>query len=297
MSSSSATNDTDAHPGMGKTQEFQHQVAGHPGVLVVEGNEMIIKPLNTREQQFYEGANQCIDFKSFMPVYYGTLQHSAPGDEPTDVKDFICLENLVHGFEKPCVIDIKIGSRLHDIDAPAEKRERMEKKAQSTTSAKLGIVITGMKQFDQPAVDRNWCRDLTEDTIAGAIAQFFSTAAEQVSAEYRDYLVWQFITEVVELLDVMQHVECRMYSSSLLFVYDASKTKYGRLFPSDDANNRKTRGFADRDSDNEHEDDSLLDMKAIDFAHSHWVPGQGRDELYIAGLQKLIEVLQSLIDE
>ncbi|KAJ2500464.1 hypothetical protein GGH96_002704 [Coemansia sp. RSA 1972] len=295
MSSPSAINDT-AHPGMGKTQEFQHQVAGHPGMLVVEGNEMLIKPLDKREQLFYEGANQCIDFKSFMPEYYGTLQRSAPGAEPSDVKGFICLENLVHGFEKPCVIDIKIGSRLHDIDAPQEKRERAERKAQRTTSGKLGFTITGMKQFGQPAMDRDWCRDLTEETIVTAIAQYFSTAAEQVSAEYRDYLVWQFITEVVELLDVMQNVECRMYSSSLLFVYDASKPKYERVFPSDEANNRKTRGFADRDSD-EHEDDSLLDMKAIDFAHSHWVPGQGRDELYIAGLQKLVEVLQSLIEE
>ncbi|KAJ2133871.1 hypothetical protein IW136_004852 [Coemansia sp. RSA 678] len=293
MSSPSLTN-ADSHPGMGKTQEFQHQVAGHPGVLVVEGNEMIIKPLNTREQQFYEGANQSIDFKSFMPEYYGTLQRTA-GDESSDVKDFICLENLVHGFEKPCVIDIKIGSRLHDIDAPQEKCERMERKAQRTTSGKLGIVITGMKQYGQPAMDREWCRDLTEETIVDAIAQYFSTAAEQVSAEYRDYLVWQFITEVGELLDVMQDAECRMYSSSLLFVYDASKSKYERVFPSD-GQGRKTRGFADRDSD-EHEDDSLLDMKAIDFAHSHWVPGQGRDELYIAGLQKLIEVLQLLIED
>ncbi|KAJ2359259.1 hypothetical protein GGF43_000281 [Coemansia sp. RSA 2618] len=300
MASTSSTEaEGAAHPGMGKTQEFEYQVAGHPGVLVVEGNEMIIKPLNRREQQFYEGANQSTDFKTFMPQYYGTLERAEPGSDPADVKEFICLENLVHGFEKPCVMDFKIGSQLYDIDATPEKRERMEQKAERTTSKRLGFVVTGMKVFGRPSAERDWCRGLTEETIVAAISQYFSAAEEHVSARYRDYLIWQFVVEVTELLEVVQQAECRMYSSSVLFVYDASKVKYERMFPNEgaDSDGRKIRGFADRDSDGEENaaDDSLLDMKAIDFAHSHWVPGQGPDEKYVAGLKKLIEVLQSLL--
>ncbi|KAJ1835920.1 hypothetical protein LPJ63_000715 [Coemansia sp. RSA 2711] len=288
-----------AHPGVGRTQEFEYQVAGHPGVLVVEGNDMIIKPLNQREKQFYEGASPHPGFKSFMPVYYGTLQRAAPDGDAASVSEYICLENLVHGFDDPCVIDIKIGSRLHDIDATDEKRKRMEEKAERTTSKRLGITIVGMKLHGQSVKERDWCRDLTEETIVDAIAHYFSAAAESVSAGYRDYLVWQFITEATEYLEEIEQAEVRMYSSSLLLVYDANKAKYERLFPVDGDGNRKTRGFADRDCGSDDGEDvtdiSLLDMKAIDFAHSHWVPGQGPDELYIAGIRKLIEILHSLL--
>ncbi|KAJ2160793.1 hypothetical protein GGF46_001981 [Coemansia sp. RSA 552] len=291
-------------PGSGTVQEFEYQVAGHPGVLVVEGNDMLIKPLNKREQQFYEGAMGHADVKSFLPIYYGSLKRD--GLEAGETREYICLENLVHGFEQPCVLDLKIGSRLYDVDATEEKRERMALKARSTTSEKLGVVITGMKLHGEPASDRDWCRGLTVTTFMEALDRYFSVAQKAVSPKYREYLIWQFIVELGEWLEVVQETDMRMYSSSLLFIYDASKAKYTSFFPADEDGNgqRKTQGFKDMhsDSQNEEEDeeedqpDGLLDMKAIDFAHSHWVPGQGPDEDYIAGVTKLIEILHSFLE-
>ncbi|KAJ2083613.1 hypothetical protein H4R24_000671 [Coemansia sp. RSA 988] len=284
-------------------QAFEYQVAGHPGVLVVEDNAMIIKPLNKREQMFYEGASGAPEFKSFMPVYYGKLQRSND-DVDSENSEFICLENLVDGFDKPCVVDIKIGSRLWDIDAAPEKQAAMVKKAQRTTSGRLGIAVTGMKLHGQPSEDREWCRDLTETTILDALEYYFSGAEKAVSREYRDYIIRQFILEITELIQVIEGTELRMYSSSLLFVYDASKTRYEQVFPStsgasntvNESGNEGNVGDGSTDDDQRVVADcGLLDMKAIDFAHSHWTPGQGPDQNYISGIHRLIESLRSVL--
>lgn len=61
---------------------------------------------------------------------------------------FIVLENLAHSFMKPNILDIKLGTVLYDDDAPPEKRVRMEKVAQETTSQETGMRLTGFQVGD-----------------------------------------------------------------------------------------------------------------------------------------------------
>jgi 1D-myo-inositol-tetrakisphosphate 5-kinase/inositol-polyphosphate multikinase len=58
---------------------------------------------------------------------------------------WIVLENVAHGFRKPNILDIKLGTILYDEEAPPEKKERMEKKARCTTSGEAGIRLTGFQ--------------------------------------------------------------------------------------------------------------------------------------------------------
>ena len=57
----------------------------------------------------------------------------------------IVLENLSHPFLKPNILDIKLGTVLHDDSASEEKRARMIKTAKETTSFETGIRLTGFK--------------------------------------------------------------------------------------------------------------------------------------------------------
>jgi 1D-myo-inositol-tetrakisphosphate 5-kinase/inositol-polyphosphate multikinase len=57
----------------------------------------------------------------------------------------IVLENVAHGFRKPNILDIKLGTVLYDEDATPQKRERMENKARYTTSGEAGIRLTGFQ--------------------------------------------------------------------------------------------------------------------------------------------------------
>lgn len=55
----------------------------------------------------------------------------------------IVLENLTYGFGRPSVLDAKLGTVLYDADASEEKKARMIKKAQETTTGKVGLRFTG----------------------------------------------------------------------------------------------------------------------------------------------------------
>lgn len=51
----------------------------------------------------------------------------------------------MHGFTRPCILDLKMGSLLYDNEATDEKRKRMIRQSISTTSSSLGLRICGMK--------------------------------------------------------------------------------------------------------------------------------------------------------
>ena len=57
----------------------------------------------------------------------------------------LVLENLSYPFEKPNILDIKLGRELYDEDATEEKKARMIKKARESTSYTTGVRLTGFQ--------------------------------------------------------------------------------------------------------------------------------------------------------
>ncbi|KAJ2780858.1 hypothetical protein H4R18_003227 [Coemansia javaensis] len=266
-----------ARGGAEQVREFEHQVAGHRGMLAVEGDEMIIKPLAAREHQFYEGAAQHPGLRAFMPVYYGALRRTDP--DSGEERGYICLENLVHGFEQPCIMDVKVGRRLWDVDATDEKRARAIQQAARKTSAAVGFAITGIKLHGRPAEDRERLRDLGVAALPAELERYFAAAGE-----HRAHIVEQFVLEATELLEAVEAAEVRMYSCSLLFVYDASRERCALAL-----------GGGGGGGDGAAASGGLLDLRLIDFGHSHWMPpGAGRDENFIDGLRSVIEYLRGV---
>ena len=58
----------------------------------------------------------------------------------------MCLK----GFQRPNILDVKLGIRVWADDASPEKRNKMDKVSSETTSGSLGLRITGMRLWEEP---------------------------------------------------------------------------------------------------------------------------------------------------
>ncbi|CAK7222567.1 hypothetical protein SCUCBS95973_004885 [Sporothrix curviconia] len=138
----------------------------------------------------------------------------------------IVLDNATHGFQKPNVLDVKLGRRLWGDSAPLQKRQRMEEVSRQTTHGTHGFRIAGMRVYEGPEkgyriYDKDYGRkDINDDNVADAFRKFLCNPSAGVDAEHSRAIAQAFKTDLERVRDVLQQERTRMYSSSLLFVYE-----------------------------------------------------------------------------
>ncbi|CAJ0594942.1 unnamed protein product [Cylicocyclus nassatus] len=164
---------------------------------------------------------------------------------------FILLNNVVATYSRPCVLDLKIGTRQHGDDASESKRHRQLRKCRESTSATLGVRMVGMQLYELRTksytfVDKQEGRRIDAAQFRSHLQKFVRTCGIGRAARLRHRLR--------ELRATL--LECegyRFFSSSLLFAFDA------------DAADSTT--------------DDAIRLRLIDFAHSTF-PGFAQDVVY-----------------
>lgn len=313
---------------------FENTAAGHDGVLSDPSGELIIKPCTQAEIDFYQQTLvEHPEFAELMPTFMGTLQlgASAQAKDVAAAQDLfetsdaqkdqglrgtkvptetaIVLENLEHGFSKPNVLDLKLGSRLCDPkNTTSEKAQRLDSVASQTTSGSLGFRIAGMKVWNGKSFDtydKLYGRNFTADNVKDGFATFFSGLASGLKVDEAAELLETIEAEISKARHMLERLESRMYSASILIVYEGDAAALDTLMGGQPKTPRlqekaPTLGEVQKSEDEEEDEDeeqppTAYKVRMIDFAHAAWTPGQGNDENVIDGLKNVEKQMDGLI--
>lgn len=257
----------------------------------------------------------------------------------------VALENAAYGFKRPNIMDVKLGRRLWADDAPLEKKRRFDKISAETTHHDLGFRIAGMRVYkgaddageldeeDYKIYDKDYGRhEVNTENVVAAFKGFVYNAGAGIDDDYARAVAEAFRRDLEHVRDVLESEETRMYSSSLLFIFegdgDALKAAIDEKSGST-ANSAKGKkmddhlpgrstsridsgigldedgeiifqgapgGAADAsDSEGDLEAEPMIwNLRLIDFAHATWTPGQGPDENILLGVRSLIKIFEEL---
>lgn len=313
---------------------FENAAAGHDGVMSDPSGELIIKPCTAAEINFYqETVNEHPDFAEMMPIFMGTLQLGAPAHAPaataaheTDemtqatkdqqllhgvkiaTESAIVLENLEHGFKHANVLDLKLGARLYEDGTKPEKAARLDKVAAETTTGSLNFRIAGMKVWNGNSFDiydKFYGRQFNAENVQDGFGTFFAGLATGLKPESAQELLETILAEITKARHMLEKYESRMYSASVLIVFEGDTSELDVLMGGEPKTPRVDERMPTRlevkksIEDEEDEDGSsapvAFKVKMIDFAHASWVPGKGKDENVIVGLKNIEKQMDQLI--
>ena len=119
-----------------------HKDISHEGgaILVPEPGK-IAKPVGrgyfAGEDRFYRELHLHPSLAAFCPAYFGTQTLAG--------RDYVILEDLTYGMERPFVVDIKVGTCTVAPDAAWPKRVSHLLKDRQTTTRSLGLRIIGVR--------------------------------------------------------------------------------------------------------------------------------------------------------
>ncbi|EXJ55204.1 hypothetical protein A1O7_08130 [Cladophialophora yegresii CBS 114405] len=357
---------------------FDHSAAGHEGISSNASGSLIIKPCTRAEIDFYESAKDHPLFQAHMPTFIGSLsQHedqdavapilqgashhgvAAPagviadptpglikratwkpsGGKKLSTGTAIVLENVASGFKRPNVLDVKLGSRLWDDEAPLAKRRKLDEVAERTTSGSLGFRVAGMKIWGggedsntplspveneyvevkngYKSYNKFYGQSFKAENVVDAFTAYFGAVEESgdgaavekkvtLKQKRARFIVQRFIRELESIQYVLENEESRMYSASVLMVYEGDEDALEESIAREENEDGEEGRINDEDEDEDEDADEdeaqdtkphkIHEVRLIDFAHARWTPGDGSDENALKGIRSVLDILRSLVD-
>jgi len=233
-------------------------------------------------------------------------------------------------------MDAKLGLRLWADDAPQAKKDRFDKIAQETTHRHHGFRVAGMrtwkgstdpKELDHAGYrvfDKDWGRlAVNDDNIHQKIGSFIFNKDAGIDTDLGKTVAGLFAEDLARIQGVLEREESRMYSASLLFVFEGDGQALREAIAeakSGSATERRSERAACTNAridsgismendeaatsqqiyDDDEDDDELssfpriYSVRLIDFAHARFVPGQGPDENVLFGVRGLRKIFEKL---
>uniref|UniRef100_A0A1I7Z5E2 Kinase n=1 Tax=Steinernema glaseri TaxID=37863 RepID=A0A1I7Z5E2_9BILA len=219
------------------------------------------------------------------------------------------LEDIVAKYRRPCVVDLKMGTRQYGDDASPQKQKRQTEKCEASTSASLGVRMVGMQLLEDAGdcysyINKHEGREMDSARFTAALRKFLAMADVPRCRK--------LLAKLERLREMLALAEgYRFFSSSILIAFDgANETDEESLqavVPMSKKRRRSESYSSDEDTDTLEEPEVTvadISVRMIDFAHSTFSGfledqerHKGPDEGYLLGIDTLLRITKAFIED